>query len=267
MGVASSTYPAFTFPGNRAEVTYGGNGHYAVRIGAADIGTGNWTVLTQVAADALGVPYETVHLEIGDSHFPMATVEGGSSGLASHGSTIAEAARKFREEHGESPPPGASTESTMAEHPDAERYAAHSYGAQFVEVRVDADTGEVRVPRMVGVFSCGRIVNPRTARSQFMGGMVWGMSMALFEHSVMDHNIGQVVNHDLAEYHIPVNADVADIDVSWLDIPDPHANVLGAKGIGEIGITGTAAAVASAVYNATGIRIRDLPITPDKLVR
>jgi xanthine dehydrogenase YagR molybdenum-binding subunit len=267
MGVASSTYPGFTFPGNRAAISYGGDGHYAVRIGAADIGTGNWTVLTQVAADALRVPYENVHLEIGDSHLPMATVEGGSSALASHGSTIVEAARRFREEHGETPAAGATTESSMADNPDAGKYATHSYGAQFVEVRVDADTGEVRVPRMVGVFSCGRIVNPRTARSQFIGGMVWGLSMALHEHSVMDHRIGQVMNHDLAEYHIPVNADVPDIDVSWLDIPDPHANALGAKGIGEIGITGTAAAVASAVYNATGLRVRDLPITPDKLVR
>ena len=267
MGVASSTYPANVMPGNVASITYGGDGHYAVRIGAADIGTGNWTALTQVAADALGMPFENVHVLIGDTDLPMATVEGGSSGLSSHGSAVVAAARKFREEHGESPEPGATSQASMAENPDAGKYTGASFGAQFVEVRVDADTGEVRVPRMVGVFDCGTIVNPRTARSQFMGGMVWGLSMALHEHSVMDHSIGQVVNHDLAEYHIPVNADIVDIDVSWLDIPDPHVNVLGARGIGEIGITGTAAAIASAVHNATGIRVRDLPITPDKLVR
>ena len=132
---------------------------------------------------------------------------------------------------------------------------------------MDADTGEVRVPRMVGVFSAGRIVNPRTARSQLMGGMVWGLSMALHEHSVMDHSLGLVANHDLAEYHIPSHADIVDIDVSWLDEEDLHANALGAKGIGEIGITGTAAAIANAVHNATGVRVRDLPITPDRLVR
>jgi xanthine dehydrogenase YagR molybdenum-binding subunit len=120
---------------------------------------------------------------------------------------------------------------------------------------------------MTGVFSCGRIVNPRTARSQFMGGMVWGLSMALHEHSVVDHRFGHVVNHDLAEYHVPVCADIGEIDVSWLDEEDLRANALGAKGIGEIGITGTAAAVASAVHNATGIRVRDLPITPDRLLR
>ncbi len=164
------------------------------------------------------------------------------------------------------PSPGATTEASAAEHPDTGSYAAHSYGAQFVEVRVDVDTGEVRVPRMVGVFSAGRIVNPRTARSQLVGGMVWGLSMALHEHSVVDHRLGHVVTHDLADYHVPSHADVGDIDVSWLEEEDEHANALGAKGIGEIGITGTAAAVANAVYNATGTRVRDLPLTPDRLL-
>jgi xanthine dehydrogenase YagR molybdenum-binding subunit len=267
MGVAASTYPGSMIPGSVAEISYGGLGHYSVRIGAADIGTGNWTVLSQVAADALGVPIGEVHVEIGDTDLPMATVEGGSTGLVSHGSAVLEAARVFREEHGYSPEAGATSRGTAAKHPDADTYSPHSFGAQFVEVRVDADTGEVRVPRMVGVFSAGRIVNPRTARSQLMGGMVWGLSMALHEHSVMDHSLGLVVNHDLAEYHIPSHADIVDIDVSWLDEEDLHANALGAKGVGEIGITGTAAAIANAVHNATGIRVRDLPITPDRLVR
>jgi xanthine dehydrogenase YagR molybdenum-binding subunit len=267
MGVAASTYPGSMIPGSVAEISYGGLGHYSVRIGAADIGTGNWTVLSQVAADALGVPIGEVHVEIGDTDLPMATVEGGSTGLVSHGSAVLEAARVFREEHGYSPEAGATSRGTAAKHPDADKYSPHSFGAQFVEVRVDADTGEVRVPRMVGVFSAGRIVNPRTARSQLMGGMVWGLSMALHEHSVMDHSLGLVVNHDLAEYHIPSHADIVDIDVSWLDEEDLHANALGAKGVGEIGITGTAAAIANAVHNATGIRVRDLPITPDRLVR
>ena len=267
MGVAASTYPGSMIPGSVAEISYGGLGHYSVRIGAADIGTGNWTVLSQVAADALGVPIGEVHVEIGDTALPMATVEGGSTGLVSHGSAVLEAARVFREEHGYSPAAGATSRGTAAKHPDADNYSPHSFGAQFVEVRVDADTCEVRVPRLVGVFSAGRIVNPRTARSQLMGGMVWGLSMALHEHSVMDHSLGLVVNHDLAEYHIPSHADIVDIDVSWLDEEDLHANALGAKGIGEIGITGTAAAIANAVHNATGIRVRDLPITPDRLVR
>ena len=130
-----------------------------------------------------------------------------------------------------------------------------------------ADTGEIRVPRMLGVFDAGRIINPKLARSQFIGGMTMGLSMALHEHSVIDPQFGHVVNHDFAEYHIPVNADVLDIDATWLDGHDPHTNPMGSKGIGEIGIVGAAPAIANAVYNATGIRVRDLPVTPDKLLR
>jgi xanthine dehydrogenase YagR molybdenum-binding subunit len=265
LGMASSTYPAYLMPGNTAAVSYGGHGHYSVRIGAADIGTGSWTALTQIAADALGMPFDRVHVELGDTALPKATVEGGSAGLASHGSAILLAAQAFRAEHGTAPETGAVTEATTVP-PGEPEYATHSYGAQFVEARVNVDTGEVRVPRMVGVFSCGRIVNPRTARSQLVGGMVWGLSMALHEKSVVDHVLGHVVTHDLADYHVPSHADVGDIDVSWLEEEDPHANPLGAKGIGEIGITGTAAAVANAVHNATGRRVRDLPITPDRLL-
>jgi xanthine dehydrogenase YagR molybdenum-binding subunit len=122
------------------------------------------------------------------------------------------------------------------------------------------------VPRLLGVFAAGRIINPRTARSQFIGGMTMGLSMALHEISVMDPRLGQVVNHDLAEYHITANADVTSIDAHWLDEHDPYVNAMGAKGIGEIGIVGTAAAVANAVHHATGVRIRDLPVTLDKLL-
>ncbi|MCH6163705.1 xanthine dehydrogenase family protein molybdopterin-binding subunit [Streptomyces sp. M600PL45_2] len=272
LGVASSTYPAYAFPGSVAEVERRTNGDggpdgYAVRIGAADIGTGTWTVLTQIAADALNCPFEEVHLEIGDTGLPMGTVAGGSSGVSSWGSTVVAASRAFREEHGDDPVPGARTRAEMPSDPELRNYSAHSFGAQFAEVRVHADTGEVRVPRMLGVFSTGRIINPRTARSQFIGGMVMGMSMALFEESVLDHGTGHVVNHDFAQYHIPTCADVLDVDAVWLDEPDPHANPMGSKGIGEIGIVGAPAAVVNAVHNATGIRVRDLPVTPDKLLR
>ena len=147
-----------------------------------------------------------------------------------------------------------------------EPVARHGFGAQFVEVRVDADTGEVRVPRALGVFATGRIVNAKTARSQFIGGMTMGISMALLEESLMDGRFGDYVNHDLAGYHVAVNADIPSIEVHWLDEVDEHVNPMGAKGIGEIGIVGTAAAVANAVFDATGVRVRDLPVTPDKLV-
>ena len=133
-------------------------------------------------------------------------------------------------------------------------------------MRVDGGTGEVRVPRALGMFGCGRIVNAKTARSQFLGGMTMGISMALLEESRMDERFGDYLNHDFASYHVAVNADVPHIDIGWIDEVDPHVNPMGAKGIGEIGIVGTAAAVANAVFDATGVRVRDLPITPDKLV-
>jgi len=142
----------------------------------------------------------------------------------------------------------------------------HAFGAQFAEVRVDIDTGEIRAPRLLGVFAAGRIINPKTARSQFLGGMTMGLSMALFEGSLLDPRFGDYVNHDLAEYLIATNAEVGTVEVAWIDEDDPHVNPLGAKGIGEIGIVGTAAAVANAVYHATRIRVRDLPITLDKLL-
>ena len=267
LGMAAATYPGFTMPGSAAQVAYRGEGRYDVRIGAADIGTGTWTALPQIAADALDTDVSCIHLEIGDTALPMATVEGGSSGISSWGSTIVAAARAFREEHGDDPATGDSTTASAPESlPEAEDFAVHSFGAHFVEVRVDADTGEVRVPRMLSVFSAGRIVNPRTARSQFVGGMTFGISMALHEQAVIDH-LGHVATRDLVDYHVPVNADIGDLQARWLDIPDEHANPMGTKGIGEIGIVGAAAAVANAVHNATGIRVRDLPITPDKLVR
>ncbi len=266
VGVASSTYPAFSIPGSRASVRYGQDQRYVVRIGAADIGTGTWTALSQIAADALGCPLEAIHLEIGDTALPTASVEGGSSGINCWGSAIVAAARAFRARHGADPADGAEIEAGMPENPDAEQFAIHSFGAQFAEVHVHADTGEIRVPRMLGVFSAGRIVNPRLARSQFIGGMTMGLSMALHEHSVVDPRFGHVVNHDLAGYHIAANADVGDLDAVWLDESDPHGSPMGTRGIGEIGIVGAAAAIANAAYNATGIRVRDLPLTPDKFL-
>jgi xanthine dehydrogenase YagR molybdenum-binding subunit len=247
-------------------IRYGGDGRYRVEIGAADIGTGTWTVLTQIAADALECPVDAVELAIGDTALPKATVEGGSMGLGSWGSTIVAAAQAFRAEHGADPRVGDEARADTPEDAADQNYALHSFGAQFAEVRVDAVTGEVRVPRMLGVFNVGRIVNPITARSQLIGGMVMGLSMALHEQSVLDPRFGHIVTHDLAEYHVPTNADVRDIEAIWLDDYDPHANPMGTHGIGEIGIVGAAAAIGNAVYNATGIRVRELPITPDKLL-
>ncbi|MCP2319227.1 xanthine dehydrogenase, molybdenum binding subunit apoprotein (EC 1.17.1.4) [Nocardia amikacinitolerans] len=265
-GVAAATYPASSMPGNVARIVYCSDGRYTVQIGAADLGTGTWTALTQIAADALGCDTATVDLQIGDTDLPAASVAGGSSGISSWGTAIVAAARAFREEHGEKPSAGAQTIAEPPENPDADKFAMHSFGAHFVEVAVDRDTGEIRVPRMLGVFSVGRAINARTLRSQLIGGMTMGLSMALHEESVRDHRFGHVVTQDLATYHISAHADVRDIDAIWLDEVDEHANPMGSRGAGEIGIVGAAAAVANAVYHATGVRVRDLPITPDKLL-
>ncbi len=270
-GVAASTYPASQFPAT-ALVQVDDAGHYQVRIDATDIGTGAWTALTQIAADALEVPPERVQLEIGDSSLPRAFLAGGSSGTASWGWAIFNAASalrtRLREEYGGSVPAGGLEASGAFEtNPEAQQFSMHAFGAQFAEVRVNVTTGEVRVPRLLGVFAAGRIINPKTARSQLLGGMTMGLSMALHEASVLDPRFGDYVNHDFAEYHIATNADVGTIDVTWIDEEDLHVNPMGAKGVGEIGIVGTAAAIANAVYHATGIRVRDLPITLDKLLR
>lgn len=265
-GVASAAYPYYAMPGSEAVIAFDGS-TYAVRIGAVDIGTGTWTVLTQVAADALGCPLEAVELEIGDTDLPMASVAGGSSGLSSWGSTIVATARQFRHDHGDHPSPGTQTRGKMPDNPDLEKFAVHSFGAHFVEARIHRDTGEIRVPRMLGVFSAGRVINPRTARSQLVGGMTMGLSMALHEHSVIDHRFGHVVNHDLAGYHIAAHADVQDLEAIWLEGDDEHASSMGSRGLGEIGITGAAAAVVNAAAHATGTRVRSLPLTPDLFLR
>jgi xanthine dehydrogenase YagR molybdenum-binding subunit len=268
-GVASSTYPARRRASSataRAEP----DGDFVVSIGAADIGTGARTALTQIAADALGAPTARVRVEIGDSALGFAPLAGGSMGTASWGSAIVKACEALRaqlSENGDIPPEGVEATADTTEDVEAdERLERHSFGAQFAEVRVDSLTGEVRVARMLGVFAAGRIVNPTTARSQFIGGMTMGISMALHEESVLDREFGDYLNHDLAQYHFAACADILDIEATWIDEADGHLNPMGAKGIGEIGIVGTAAAVANAVHHATGIRIRDLPIRLDRLL-
>lgn len=262
LGVASSTYPASRQPGSIARIRRVQDG-YQVTIGAADLGTGTWTALTQVAADALQVPLEQIQLQIGDTSLPNATVAGGSTGLASWSAAVLAAAQALHAEHGSGPAVGAEAQGEAKKNPAAEKWAMHSFGAQFAQVRIHESTGEIRMDRMLGVFSAGRIVNPRTARSQFIGGMTMGLGMALHEKSVLDPRFGHVVNHDLAEYHVPVNADVPDIEAAWLDEEDPLAGPVGARGIGEIGIVGAAAAIANAAYNATGVRVRELPLFGD----
>ncbi len=308
MGMASAVYPVNHFPSS-ARVLIQQDGSAIAVSSTHDLGTGAYTVLTQVAAETLGLPMERVRVDIGDTNLPKAFVSGGSATTMSVGSAIQGAARAAIEKLKEtaradnrSPLYGATAEQIVARDgrlslagnsSKAESYkdilsragmkeiegnfdmqfndkqkthSSHSFGAHFAEVRVDPDFGEVRITRFGGVFDIGRVMNMKLAQSQMQGGIVMGIGMALMEETVLDKNTGRIVNRDLAEYHVPVNADVPPIDVVLLESFDEHASPIGAKGAGEIGIVGAAAAIANAVYHATGVRVRDLPITPDKLM-
>ena len=268
-GVSSAIRPNY-LGAAKAHAAIDPDGKVTIRIDMTDIGTGTYTILTQVAAETLGVPVEDVTVLLGDSAYPVSPGSGGSWGAASSASAVQDACKALRaklEEAGR----GRALEATgsvvsMRDNPDYKNFSQYCFGAHFAEVAVDEDVGEIRLRRMLGVFSAGRILNPKTARSQMIGGMIWGVSSALFEHAVNDPRFGHVVNGDLAEYHVAVHADVPNVDAVFLDERDDKANALGAKGIGELGICGAGAAVANAVFNATGVRVREFPITLDKLV-
>ncbi|MFB6849070.1 xanthine dehydrogenase family protein molybdopterin-binding subunit [Streptomyces sp. NPDC056373] len=269
-GVAAATYPVKVWP-SAAAVRALPDGTFLVRINATDIGTGARTVLAQVGADALGVPLERVRIEVGSTELPWASLAGGSGGTASWGWAVdtacAELSRRLAEHPGPLPEQGLDVRADTRGTADVESaWARHAFGAHFAEVAVDTVTGEVRVGRLLGVYAAGRILNARTARSQFVGGMTMGLGMALTEGSTMDAAFGDFTESDLASYHVPVHADVAEIDAHWLDEEDSRLNPMGSKGIGEIGIVGTAAAIGNAVHHATGVRLRELPLSPDRVL-
>jgi xanthine dehydrogenase YagR molybdenum-binding subunit len=253
-GVASSVYPVYRQPSvARARRE---DGRFVVQIAAADIGQGARTILTQLAADALETEVENVQIEIGDSALPPASVAGGSSGSASWGTAVVRACEQLRRSGADDVTVDTAQELEQLER----RFAQYAFGAQFVEARVSTVTGEVRIPRALGIFAAGRILNPATARSQLLGGMTMGLGMALLEEGVLDCRYGDVLNHDLAQYHVASYADFPGLEVDWVQESDEHLGPTHGKGIGEIGIVGTAAAVAAAVFHATGRRFRRLPI-------
>jgi xanthine dehydrogenase YagR molybdenum-binding subunit len=242
-----------------------------VRSDITDIGTGTYTIVAQVAAETLGLPLERVRVEIADSTFPAGAGAGGSFGATNTCVSVYNACVALREKLGSGPIPDGGVEAEgeitfMGADPNYRQYAIHTYGAQFAEVGVDADTAEVRLRRMLGVFSVGRVFNAKTARSQLIGGMTFGVSAALLEEGVVEPRTGAFLNRDLAGYLVPVHADIPEIEAVILDSFDDKANVLGAKGAGELGNCGANAAVANAVFNATGVRVRSLPITVEKLL-
>ncbi|MFI9076555.1 xanthine dehydrogenase family protein molybdopterin-binding subunit [Streptomyces sioyaensis] len=267
-GTAAAQFPARALP-STASVTAEADGGFTVRIAAADIGTGARTALTLIAADALEVAPERIRMQIADSDFGPAMIAGGSMGTRSWAWAVTAAAGGLRQQlalGGGIPPQGITVRSdTTAAIAALAQKERHAFGAQFAEVAVDVTSGEVRVRRMLGIFAAGRIVNPLTARSQFIGGMTWGLSMALHEEAVRDRASGAPVGADLAGYHFAAHADVPPIEADWVDDPDEDDPV-GIKGIGEIGIVGGAAAIANAVWHATGVRHRDLPIRPDRVL-
>ncbi|KUG57448.1 hypothetical protein AVL62_13575 [Serinicoccus chungangensis] len=264
-GVAAASFPQMSMGPSLARITFTG-GRYVVSMQASDIGTGAWTVLAQIAAQALGVPEDAVEARIGTTDAPVAIIAGGSTGTFGWGSAVVEAAQAFRSEHGEQPAEGATARARTRMPQGVRGVTRMAFGAHFAEVAVSEVSGAVRVRRMYGHFDGGRIMNPRTARSQLIGGMTMGISGALFEESYRDPRFGHVVNGDLAGYHIAAHADVVDLEVGWVGEPDPWMGATGAKGIGEVGIVGVPAAIGNAVFDATGVRLRELPFTPGKVL-
>jgi xanthine dehydrogenase YagR molybdenum-binding subunit len=293
MGVASATRGS-PLQSSKCTVRLMPDGTAAVRMAMTDIGTGSYTILTQIAAELLGIAPEHIRMLLGDSDFPDAAGSGGSFGAASAGSALFDACMSLRgmlAKAAEMDPEqarfangaisagnravllaqlagrdGMQAAGSIEPGDLKKKFSQQSYGAQFAEVGVDADTGEVRIRRMLGVFTAGRVLNAKTARSQAIGGMVFGVGAALEEALQLDTRIGYFVNRDLAEYHVPVHADIPEIDAIFLPELDPTTNPLKSKGIGELGICGAGAAVANAVYNACGVRVRDYPLTLDKIL-
>jgi xanthine dehydrogenase YagR molybdenum-binding subunit len=307
-GMASATWPTMRKPAS-VQIRMSEKGSATIRTASHDIGPGTYTVLTQIAADALGLPVGQVQVELGDTRLPTAPVQGGSMTVASVGSAVHDAAlalrqkvlaltrtdetsplhqakneqvavsegRLFLKDH---PEKGTSYREILSRHKGpveithdskpskdvAKKVSMHAFAAQFVEVQIDEDLGILRLARVTCGIAAGKIINPKTARSQVIGGIVGGIGMGLLEQTVWDPRNARIVNANFADYHIPVNADIPATDAFFIEEQDSHVNPLGAKGIAELALVGMAPAIANAVYHATGKRIRELPITLDNLL-
>ena len=262
MGVASASYPAFHAPAS-ARARLLADGTAEVEVAASDMGPGTYTSMTQVVAETLGLPIERVRFSLGRSDYPPAPSHGGSWTMASVGSAVRAACLAVQEEAAKRPQDSRPIEATASSQRDpavAARFSMHSFGAVFAEVAVDPDVGTIRLRRAVGAYGIGRVVNPRLARSQCIGGMIGGMGMALMERTVLDPRDGRPVNAHMADYLLPVNLDIPQLEAHFVEELDPHVNALGVKGLGEIALVGMAPAIANAVFHATGKRVRTLPI-------
>ena len=324
-GMASASYPVHGSQGN-ARVRLYADGHAVVQAGATDLGTGTYTIITQVAADSLGLPMDKIRFELGDTNLPTTQWSGGSTAAGRVSSSVYLAVQEVWQKLGKvaiidkkSPlygakpediavekgrlqlkanpakgegfadimkrasmsdlegnalgkygagyeAPKATVNANMNKKEEAAPHSMHAFGAHFCEVHVDPELGTIRVTRWVSVMSAGRILNPKTARSQVMGGSIFGIGAALMEQSVRDPHLARYTNASLADYHVPVNADIPNMTVEFIDEHDPYVNAIGVKGIGEISIVGVTAAVANAVFHATGKRVRSLPMTPSRVL-
>ena len=293
MGVASAIRNNLS-KNSGARVTLRPDGSVLVETQMTDIGTGSYTILAQTAAEMLGLPMDRVEVRLGDSRFPESAGSGGSWGANSSTAGVFAACEQLRQQiaqkagfsgaeltfsggqvHAQGRSAslaslagknGIAADGTIVFGDLEKRYAQASFGAHFCEVGVDRYTGETRIRRLLSVAAAGRILNPKTARNQCLGGMTMGVGAALMEECVVDTRFGYFVNHDLAEYHVPVHADIPDLEVIFLEELDDKSSPMKAKGVGELGICGVGAAVANAIYNATGVRVRDYPLTMDKLL-
>jgi xanthine dehydrogenase YagR molybdenum-binding subunit len=275
MGMSGGIYKANRQPAT-VSATFDTNSKLIIQSSVADVGPGSVTVLTQIAADAFGIDPDRVEFNWGNSLLPPAPGQFGSQTTASVGAAVYEACKALQERLKEmgisvtdiskrTDLPIKVTRQTSSD-PKREAFASYSFCASFVEVLVHPRTGVVKASRVVSAVDCGRVMNKKTATSQVYGSVTWGLGIALMEEGVRDHRYGRYVNNNLADYHVPVNADIPPIEVIFIDEPDPVLDPMGSKGLGEIALVGFSAAVANAVYHATGKRVRSLPITPDKLL-
>lgn len=285
MGMATAYYASHRSPSSAQAVLYA-NGTAVVRTAASDMGPGTYTAMTQLAADALGLPLEMVDFELGDTDMPKAPVHGGSITLASVGNAVLAVCEALRgklqalagadgvpkdpqaligllQKHGLAQ---LKAEADARPGDETKTYSSAAFGAVFAEVHVDPMFGTVRVPRIIGAYDVGKVVNPKIARSQCIGGMVGGVGMALLEQAEWDMRLGRTMNANLAEYLVPVNADVQELEALFVPGEDTIFNPIGSKGVAEIALVGVAPAIANAIYHATGKRMRALPITPEKLL-
>ena len=282
MGMATAIYHSASYP-TSASATLQADGSVVIRCATTDMGPGTYTSATQVAADTLGLPIGRIRFELGDSTFPPAKEHGGSTTIASVGPAVEAACKALRvklealaADHGGGADPAAllgragltqlDAQASVVPPDEAKKYSTVGFGAVFAEVGVDADLGTIRVTRVIGAYDAGRIVNPRLARSQALGGMIGGIGMALFEDAEWDERLGRVANATLAEYLLPVNADTHALEAIFVESAEPVMNPLGVKGCAELGLCGVAPAIANAIWHATGKRMRDLPITSAKLL-